>query len=141
VERCVDSPDECLSPPDRNDEDDPDRPGAAPGGGKNPPPDGDPFGADPRGTGTETPAGSVPSAPAGTQAGDSPAHAPVSSETPNLLERIGRGLIDVAQRFPFPLALGASVAVFLLMQSRIDGKDPKLAAAPVDARDDLVIFE
>lgn len=57
-----------------------------------------------------------------------------------ILDRIGGGLTDAARRFAIPLAVAALVAAFLIVQGRIDRRDPKLAAAPVDGRDDVVLF-
>ena len=36
-----------------------------------------------------------------------------------------------------PLALLLVVVLFLLVQNRIDGRDPKLASAPIDGEPDL----
>jgi hypothetical protein len=57
-----------------------------------------------------------------------------------LADRIWRGLIDAGERFAFPLILAAGAMAFLLVQGRIDRREPKLTAAPVDSRDDLVLF-
>ena len=57
------------------------------------------------------------------------------------LERISRGLKDAAQRFAFPLAIAVLVGGFLLLHGRLDRKDPKLASAPIDSRDDMVMFQ
>jgi hypothetical protein len=53
---------------------------------------------------------------------------------------VADGLSDAARRFAFPLSVAVVVAAFLLVQGRIDRKDPKLATAPIDSRDDLVSF-
>jgi hypothetical protein len=47
-------------------------------------------------------------------------------------EQIGRGL-GPAEVLAFPLALTAIVGAFLLVQMRLDRRDPKLALAPVGA--------
>jgi hypothetical protein len=46
----------------------------------------------------------------------------------------------IAQKIAFPLVLLILVAAFLLLQSRLDKKDPKLALAPVDADDQYLTF-
>jgi hypothetical protein len=43
----------------------------------------------------------------------------------------------VAARAAFPVLLLAIMVVFLLVQDRIDRKDPKLALAPMHAEPDL----
>lgn len=48
--------------------------------------------------------------------------------------------IEAAKRFAFPLALTILVVAFLLIQNRIDSKDPKLAMASVDLEEDLLSF-
>jgi hypothetical protein len=47
----------------------------------------------------------------------------------------------VAVTFGFPLGLSAAVVVFLLVQGRIDARDPKLRAAPRSPRDTVVAFQ
>ena len=47
----------------------------------------------------------------------------------------------VATTFSFPLALMIAVLLFLLVQNRVDGRDPKLRAAPQTARDTVVKFK
>lgn len=68
--------------------------------------------------------------------------APVAGElsAPGLLDRVRQGLADAAQRFAFPMGVAALAGVFLLVQGRLDRKDPKLTAAPIDSRDDVVTF-
>jgi hypothetical protein len=46
---------------------------------------------------------------------------------------IGQVAVKSLEKPQFPLVLLVVVAVFLLVQNRIDRKDPKLATAPVDA--------
>jgi hypothetical protein len=46
----------------------------------------------------------------------------------------------VATEFGFPLALMIAVLLFLLIQSRLDGRDPKLRAAPLTASDTILPF-
>ncbi|OGO58557.1 MAG: hypothetical protein A2V85_09980 [Chloroflexi bacterium RBG_16_72_14] len=47
----------------------------------------------------------------------------------------------VATTFGFPLALALLVLLFLLVQSRLDDRDPKLRSAPRTMADTLVAFE
>lgn len=46
----------------------------------------------------------------------------------------------VAQTFGFPLALMLAVLIFLLIQSRMDERDPKLRRAPLTAAETTVLF-
>jgi len=46
----------------------------------------------------------------------------------------------VATEFSFPLILMIAVLVFLLIQSRLDGRDPKLRAAPLTAAETILTF-
>ncbi len=46
----------------------------------------------------------------------------------------------VATTFGFPIALMVAVLLFLLIQGRLDGRDPKLRAAPLTAADTTVAF-
>lgn len=48
--------------------------------------------------------------------------------------------VEAAKRFAFPLALTLLVIVFLVIQNRIDNKDPKLAVAPLDMDGELLSF-
>jgi hypothetical protein len=47
----------------------------------------------------------------------------------------------VATSFAFPLILMVVVVLFLVTQPRMDGRDPKLRAAPRTASETLVPFE
>jgi hypothetical protein len=47
----------------------------------------------------------------------------------------------VATTFGFPLALTLAVFVFVIAQSRLDHRDPKLRNAPRTVADTLVAFE
>ena len=55
------------------------------------------------------------------------------------LESFGRAALDAVKKFAFPLLMTLAVGAFLLVQSRIDKRDPKLAFAPVDY--DMLGFE
>ena len=57
--------------------------------------------------------------------------------TPDVPKAIGKTLAQVAQKPTIPLVLLAVVVGFLLMQNRIDRRDPKLASAPVGAEPEL----
>lgn len=46
----------------------------------------------------------------------------------------------VAQTFGFPLALMLAVLVFLLIQQRMDERDPKLRRAPLTSAETTVLF-
>jgi hypothetical protein len=46
----------------------------------------------------------------------------------------------VATEFSFPLILMIAVLLFLLIQSRLDGRDPKLRAAPLTAAETILPF-
>jgi len=46
----------------------------------------------------------------------------------------------VATEFTFPLILMIAVLLFLLVQSRLDGRDPKLRAAPLTAAETILPF-
>lgn len=61
--------------------------------------------------------------------------------TPSLVERIARSASDIAQKIAFPLLLAFAVGAFVVLQDRMDRKDPKLALAAIDAEEDLLGFE
>jgi uncharacterized paraquat-inducible protein A len=46
----------------------------------------------------------------------------------------------VVTTFGFPLILMIAVLLFLLVQSRLDGRDPKLRAAPLTASETILPF-
>jgi len=46
----------------------------------------------------------------------------------------------VATEFSFPLILMIAVLLFLLIQSRLDGRDPKLRAAPLTSAETILPF-
>ncbi len=47
----------------------------------------------------------------------------------------------VATTFSFPILLALAVLLFLLVQTRMDARDPKLRSAPLTMDDTLVAFE
>jgi hypothetical protein len=65
--------------------------------------------------------------------------APASSRTvgertthgPSLFGRIGGAAAEAAKQVAFPLALALVVVAFLMVQNRLDRRDPKLASAPI----------
>ena len=114
---------------------------AAPDGATGPP------GSSPDATGrTEGPGGSDPDGDQSLTSLDGVSATEGSETSPVLgpastLERISRGLKDAAERFAFPLVIAVLVGGFLLLHGRLDRKDPKLASAPIDSRDDMVMFQ
>jgi hypothetical protein len=49
--------------------------------------------------------------------------------------------VAVATNFSFPLALMIAVLVFLLVQSRLDDRDPKLRSAPLTGGETILPFQ
>jgi hypothetical protein len=47
----------------------------------------------------------------------------------------------VATTFSFPLALAILVIIFLIVQSRVDSRDPKLRNAPHSAGEVYIAFQ
>ena len=68
----------------------------------------------------------------------------VTAVTPSVedsvISQIGRVAAEAIEKAAFPIALMLMVGAFLMVQNRIDRKDPKLALAPVDSEHDLLIF-
>lgn len=54
---------------------------------------------------------------------------------------IVRQAAEATKKLAFPLALSLLVVAFLMMQGRVDGRDPKLAYAPMDAEQELLSFK
>lgn len=48
--------------------------------------------------------------------------------------------VAVASQFTFPLALALAVLAYLVIQGRVDRRDPKLRIAPQHVLETLVIF-
>jgi hypothetical protein len=48
--------------------------------------------------------------------------------------------VAVAATFGFPLALMLAVILFLVVQSRLDGRDPKLRAAPLTTAETFLAY-
>jgi hypothetical protein len=49
--------------------------------------------------------------------------------------------VAAVKRLSFPLSLALLVAAFLLVQARLDRRDPKFTLAPLDSKHDLLSFE
>jgi uncharacterized membrane protein YtjA (UPF0391 family) len=63
-----------------------------------------------------------------------PSSRPVSERTthgPRFFGRIGGAAAEAAKQVAFPLALALVVVAFLMVQNRLDRRDPKLASAPI----------
>ena len=114
----------------------------------NPPAPAPPEPAPPAPAPTEptTPPGPAPSEPTAAEAGArSSASGPKArtqpgAETgpqPSTFVLAGRLAKEVSEKAAFPIALLVVVGIFLMIQDRIDRKDPKLALAPVYAEPDL----
>jgi hypothetical protein len=54
--------------------------------------------------------------------------------------QLSRAALTTAHKLSFPLALTLLVIAFLVFQSRLDRRDPKLRLAPVDSKHDLLPF-
>jgi len=65
---------------------------------------------------------------------------PVASFDDSVVAQIGRIAAEAVEQAAFPLLLLMLVGGFLMVQNRIDRKDPKLALAPVDSEHDLLSF-
>jgi len=64
----------------------------------------------------------------------------VHSDPPGLIAEIGRVAAAAAEQVAFPLALALMVGAFLMVQNRIDRRDPKLALAPIDTDHETLTF-
>ena len=71
-------------------------------------------------------------------AGEGLASSPVVA-SPREFDSFSQGPLDAVKKFAFPLLMTLVVGAFLLIQSRIDRRDPKLALAPLDH--DMLAFE
>jgi hypothetical protein len=60
--------------------------------------------------------------------------------TPDLAERLAQAALEAAKAFTFPAILIGMMVGFVLVQNRIDHKDPKLAFAPVSSEQDYLSF-
>lgn len=65
----------------------------------------------------------------------------VVDRTPRAVDDVGDAVDVVVESGAVPLVLAVLVALFVLLQNRIDRRDPKLAVAPVRADPELVTFE
>jgi hypothetical protein len=103
-------------------------------------------GEGPAGTGARTPdgGGAVAAAPPATRRAREAGRSALPGgriEQETAIERLRQALSQGGEAFVFPLTLLLLVGGFLLVQSRIDRSDPKLALAPVDGRDDVLPFQ
>jgi hypothetical protein len=141
IDRCVDDVARCLEPEENDGDDDgDDGGGAAPVDGRQPPrqsPDATRRTERLVETGAS---GSTDASGVSLEGGTEIGTAAFASNDGSTLEKIQRGLEDAAKRFAFPLALAGLVGAFLLIQGRIDRRDPKLAVAPIETREDVVSF-
>ena len=62
---------------------------------------------------------------------------PAPDDDRGFVETIADAIVPVVQRTAFPLILLILGGLFLLIQNRIDSRDPKLARAPLHAQPDL----
>jgi hypothetical protein len=102
--------------------------GSGPGGGSDGGKDPSTQGSGPGG-GSSGLFGDSPSPVSGT-----PLQGPASSGSTgsvSLVERIRRGAVGTVKELGFPLVLALIVIMFLMIQDRLDRRDPKLALAPI----------
>ena len=64
----------------------------------------------------------------------------VTAASGSIAEQLGLIAQAAAEQMAFPALLMAIVIGFLMVQNRIDRRDPKLAMAPVDSEHDLLSF-
>jgi hypothetical protein len=64
----------------------------------------------------------------------------LEAASPGIVAEIGRVAAEAAEQVAFPLALALMVGAFLMVQNRIDRRDPKLALAPIDANHETLTF-
>lgn len=102
--------------------------------------------ASPAGSATTEPARALPASRPrrGSSAEDPTAVAtlqavPAAEQGPTLT-RLRRLTLPTARQFGFPLGLALLVLGFVVVQGRLDARDPKLAFAPVSVDDDLLPF-
>ena len=51
---------------------------------------------------------------------------------PTVEDEAGNSIIETAKKFTFPLAMTLAAAIFMVIQHRIDRRDPKFTLAPVE---------
>jgi hypothetical protein len=59
---------------------------------------------------------------------------------PSLSDRLAEAALEAAKAFAFPAILIGLMVGFVLVQNRIDHRDPKLALAPVSSEHDYLSF-
>lgn len=96
------------------------------------------FGEGAFGFGTRTPSISL----GGLEGAQEIAGGPVAAFTPEPLDvgALIEAAAEAAKKFAFPIMLSILVACFMLIQDRVDRKDPKLALAAVDTDQDWLSF-
>ena len=60
-----------------------------------------------------------------------------AAEPDGFLGKLRRVIGEAAERAAFPLLLLVAMFLFVLLQNRLDARDPKLALAPIHATPDL----
>jgi hypothetical protein len=60
---------------------------------------------------------------------------------PLTLGELAKALGEAARQLAFPLGLALAVVAYLMVQGRIDAKDPKLALAALDAEEEYLSFQ
>lgn len=66
---------------------------------------------------------------------------PLERQKPAVDQGLGEAALETAERLAFPLMLTLLVVGFLVLQHRMDSKDPKLTLAPHSAKQDLLSFQ
>ena len=69
-----------------------------------------------------------------------PVTQPVAAAPESVFAQFAEAAGEAARKLAFPLALTLMVLAYLVVQGRIDGRDEKLALAPIDADQDLLSF-
>ena len=106
-------------------------------GGKSTVLGGSAFGEGAFGFGTRVPAITLGSAGSQELAGDQVA---AFAPEPLDLGALTEAAVEAAKKFAFPILLSILVAAFMLIQDRVDRKDPKLALAAVDTDQEWLSF-
>jgi hypothetical protein len=70
-----------------------------------------------------------------------PSASGVLPSVPDTIHELSTAVTKAAKTYVFPMALTLIVVLFLLVQSRLDRRDPKLSMAPVDSKLDEMDFE
>jgi hypothetical protein len=73
--------------------------------------------------------------------GRAPSNAGATTPVEPAPRRLAMTAVAAVKRLSFPLSLALLVAAFLLVQARLDRRDPKFTLAPLDSKHDLLSFE